>query len=320
MLPDVLLILAGLAALFVGGDSLVKGAARLASTLGISPLVVGLTVVAFGTSVPELLVSINAASAGVSDIALGNVLGSNITNIGLILGVSALIFPITVEWRLIRQEIPLMIIVSVVVLAMARDGVISQADGLLLVVGFVSFTVVSLVLASRSRIVKQDIHEFSEQEHITPAAQINTVREALRLVAGIVLLGVGAGWTVDGATAVARSMGISEFIIGVTLVAFGTSLPELVASVIAAMRRESDIAIGNVVGSNIANLLAILGITASLHPIPVASNLLIFEFPVMIAFALLLVPFVLRRQVLRRPAAVLLFTSYVGFIAATILR
>jgi cation:H+ antiporter len=311
MLLDVLLILAGLAALFVGGDSLVKGAARLASVLGISPLVIGLTVVAFGTSVPELLVSINAATSGVSDIALGNVLGSNIANIGLILGVSALIFPITVEWRLIRQEIPLMIIVSVVVLAMARDGVLNESDGVLLVVGFVAFTLISLLLANRSRTVKHDIDEFCEEEHITPAIQVNSGREALRLVVGIVLLGLGASWTVEGATAVARSIGISEFIIGITLVAVGTSLPELVASVMAAVRRESDIAI--------ANLLAILGVTASIQPIPVASNLLIFEFPVMIGFALLLLPFVLR-QVLRRPAAVLLFTGYVGFIAATVLR
>ncbi|NJL57870.1 sodium:calcium antiporter, partial [bacterium] len=169
MLSDFVLVILGLAGLFLGGESLVKGAARLASALGVPPLIVGLTVVALGTSMPELLVSLNAALGGASDIALGNVLGSNIANIGLILGISGLIFPLTVEWRLIRQEIPLMIIVSVILMLMSLDGEIGRGDGVILVIGFAAFNLFSILSAIQSRRqITPELSEFVEEEQLTP--------------------------------------------------------------------------------------------------------------------------------------------------------
>lgn len=321
MLVDFALVMIGLAGLFVGGESLVKGAARLASALGVPPLIVGLTVVALGTSMPELLVSLNAALGGASDIALGNVLGSNIANIGLILGISGLIFPLTVEWRLIRQEIPLMIIVSVALMLMSLDGEIGRGDGMILVIGFAAFNLFSILSALQSRRqITPELSEFVEEEQLTPLkADVQLGREVVRVAFGVLLLAVGANWTVEGATGIARAVGISEIVIGLTLIALGTSLPELVASVIASMRREADIIAGNVVGSNLANILAILGLTSVVQPITVQPALLGFEYPVMIIFALVLVLFLLRQR-LNRITAFVLLISYALFIIITMVK
>lgn len=320
LLLDVALVVVGLALLFYGGESLVKGAARLASALGISPTVIGLTVVAFGTSVPELLVSISAALRGSSDIALGNVLGSNIANIGLILGMTAVIYPLTIEWALIRREIPIMIGVSLAALALAFDGELSRLDGVLLFAGFVAFTAASYFLArADQRAIEPEIAEYDRYEGITPALSINRRNEGIRLVVGIALLALGAQLTVEGAAALARAAGIPEIIIGITLVAFGTSLPELSASVVAALRRETDIAFGNALGSNITNILLILGTTALTQPIPVAAAQLHLEFPLMIGFAVLLLPFVLNRKLVRHEGIVFLL-AYMGFITLTFVR
>lgn len=318
MAESIGLITIGLVALFFGGDSLVKSAARLASAFGVPALVVGLTVVAFGTSVPELLVSIDSALKGVSGVALGNVIGSNIANVALILGISALILPVTIEWSLLRREIPFMIGASVVTLLLALDGSLGQLDGLLLFGGFLVFTVASLVIANRQRRqMAREIKQFAEEEGITPAKEVRKGVEAARLLIGLALLAVGAQWTVDGAVGVARGFNVPEFIIGLTVVAIGTSLPELTAAILGSIRRENDIIVGNVIGSNIANLLAILGLTAIFQPIPVPSEVINFDFPLMIAFSLALVPFLLR-NVMGRLIGVLFLLAYVIFIVTTV--
>jgi cation:H+ antiporter len=313
-MSDLLLIGLGLTALFFGGNGLVTGAARLASSFGISAMVIALTVVAFGTSVPELLVSVNAAQQGSSGIALGNVVGSNIANIGLILGLAALITPVVVEWRMLRREIPLLVLISLVVLVMALDGQLTTTDGILLLVGFVAFTAYAYILAWRERRqMETEIREFTELEGITPPEKVRRWLELARLAAGIVLLALGANWTVDGASSIARQLGISDLIIGLTVVAFGTSLPELASSIVAAMRKENDIIVGNIIGSNIANLLVILGVTALVQAVPVDQNVMQVQFPIMIGFSLLLLLFLVDR-VIKRHEGILLVVAYLAYV------
>lgn len=308
-------IVAGLVALFFGGNWLVKGASRLAESLGISPLIVGLTVVAIGTSAPELLVSLRAALSGSSDIAVGNIVGSNIANIGLILGLSGLIFPISVHVNLLRREIPIMIGVALLAVILFQDALIGRIDGLILLIGFAIF-MIFVVISARGE--QENTYDISEEAVESKPEQIQRGREALRLIVGIIVLMLGAQLTVDNATDLARSLGVSELVIGITLVAVGTSLPELVTSVTAAIRKESDIAIGNVVGSNIFNILGILGLTALIQPIAIAEQIVKVDSLVMLGFSLLLLPFVLDRK-LGRIEAVIFILAYIGFTAYAIL-
>lgn len=308
-------IVAGLVALFFGGNWLVKGASRLAESLGISPLIVGLTVVAIGTSAPELLVSLRAALSGSSDIAVGNIVGSNIANIGLILGLSGLIFPISVHVNLLKREVPIMIGVALLAVILFQDALVGRIDGLILLIGFAIF-MIFVVISARGE--QDTTYEIPEQQFEVKAEQIQRGREALRLIVGIIVLMLGAQLTVDNATDLARSLGVSELVIGITLVAVGTSLPELVTSVTAAIRKESDIAIGNVVGSNIFNILGILGLTALIQPIAIAEQIVKVDSLVMLGFSLLLLPFVLDRK-LGRIEAVIFILAYIGFTAYAIL-
>lgn len=310
MLMNAALLLGGLVALFFGGNWLVRGASNLAMSFGVSVLVIALTFVAVGTSMPELLVSIQAALVGKSDLAIGNVIGSNIANIGLILGATGLIAPLSVKAILLRREIPIMIFFSVGAVALALDGGISRLDGLLLLLGFVGFNAMLYRLAKneqdeRDRLLA-DLGE-------APRHKQNRGREFLWMLFGILLLLLGSRMMVEGAVNLARLLGISELIIAITLVAFGTSLPELAASLSAAWRRETDLAIGNVVGSNVANLMLILGLTAVVQPIEVRVAEAQLEFIVMIAFSLLLIP-LLRKQRLDRWGAALLLGGYIAFI------
>ncbi|NDJ60402.1 MAG: calcium/sodium antiporter [Chloroflexi bacterium] len=318
IVQDILFVLIGLAGLFIGGNWLVKGAARLASLIGVSPLVVGLTVVALGTSAPELLVSLSAALQGSNDLVVGNVLGSNIANIGLVLGIAGLIFPVSVRWTLLREEILFMIGFSVLALVLALDGSLSRMDGLVLLVGFAVFTGFVYWEARRERSdIEPEIEEFEELEGLVEAT--TPWLEVVRLLAGLALLIFGAQFMVEGAVSIARALNVSEAIIGISLVAIGTSLPEVATCVIASLRRENDIVTGNVVGSNISNLMVILGLTALVLPITVTPDLLQFEFLGMIGFALVLLPIALRQTLGRRPAIILL-GAYVVFIALTFVR
>ena len=302
-------LLVGLGCLFFGGDWLVKGSSKLAESLGISPLVVGLTVVAFGTSTPELLVSVSAALGGSSDIAIGNVVGSNIANIGLILGLSGIIYPIGVQAGLLRREIPIMLVVALAAVLMIQDGIVNRSDASILLVGMFLFIVFMIISSLREQ--KQSTNGEPEDTNTPP---INRMQEMGRLLVGIVVLMVGAQLTVGSATDIARNFGVSELLIGITLIAVGTSLPELVTSVVAAVNKESDIAIGNVVGSNIFNILGILSITALVKPIPVSQQIITVEALIMLGFSFLVLPFALDRK-LGRLEAIVFLLGYIGFMA-----
>ena len=319
-MENFLMIAAGLAGLFFGGEWLVKGSSRLARSFGISALIIGLTIVAIGTSTPELIVSVDAALRGSSDISVGNIIGSNIANIGLILGIAGLISPMVVKTSLVRREIPIMVGVTLLLLLLVGDGTISQGDGLLLLVGMVAFISLLIYAEQRASAAEQALEAGVEAEleaeidgNITAKQR---PREALRVVLGIALLVVGARLTVAGAVALARGIGVSELVIGITLVAVGTSLPELATSVVAAFRGEADISIGNVVGSNIANILLILGVTSVISPVSVAPQIIRLDIWVALGFALVLFPFALNQKLTRWEAGVLL-AVYIGYILVT---
>ena len=317
-MSDVVLFILGLAALVVGGNQFIKGAARVATALGVSTLIIGLTVVALGTSAPELLVSLRAATTASSDIALGNVIGSNIANIGVILAISALITPIKLDWSIFRREIPFVIGFSVLVLLMALDGELGRVDGLILVLSFAAFSTLIYRQAIRERAeIEPDLAVYEQEERLTKRAPL--VWEAVRVIGGLLVLIVGAQFLVDSSVNIARAFGVSDLVIGITMVAVGTSLPELTICVLASLRREDDIVLGNVLGSNISNLLVIVGVVALIQPISVPRPVQTFDLPVMVVFAGLLLLFVRGRTLSRRAAPVFLI-AYVAFIALTLVR
>ena len=311
MIENFALLAVGLFCLFYGGNWLVRGASSLALSFGLSVLIIGLTVVAIGTSMPELLVSVQAALAGKSDLAIGNVLGSNIANIGLILGATGLIAPLGIKAVLLRREIPIMIVITVFTYLLTLDGQLSRVDGIVLLFAFASFNLLFYFFARQEQDARRDSRSDSDREPQNERGP--RVREFAHLCLGIVALVLGSRLMVEGAVNLARQIGVSELIIAITLVAFGTSLPELAASLAAAFHKETDLAIGNVVGSNIANLLLVLGMTAFLQPIAVNRADVQFEFIVMIAFSILLAPFARRQKLGRRQSAVFL-GAYFAFV------
>ncbi len=307
-LQNFILILIGLVGLYFGGDWLVDGASRIAERFKIPPLIIGLTIVAIGTSAPEFVVSTIAALNGTPGIALGNVIGSNIANIGLILGLTGVVHAITVKESLIRREIPILIFVTIFATILIFDGWLTRLDGILLLVGFIAYNFLFYYLAT---------HEHDTSGQPTPdkaQKEISLPRQIFFILVGSVLLVVGADVLVRGATEVARSLGVSDLVIGVTAIALGTSLPELVTSLNAAMSKQTDIAVGNVVGSNIANLLLVLGGTAAIRDIDVSqTSLSIVEYVVMLAFTLMLYPFARNRELSRLESALFL-GAYIAFI------
>jgi cation:H+ antiporter len=286
------LLVGGLVALVVGAEALVRGASKLALSFGISPLVVGLTIVAFGTSSPEVAVAVGAVIDGKVDLALGNVVGSNIFNVLFILGASSLITPLLVAQQLIRQEVPIMIGTSLLLFVLALDRGLGRIDGSIFVALLVAYTV---FLIRQSRRANQGLRDEAAAEvaRMTSGRWDDhlVVRLAL-VVGGLGLLVLGADWFVDGATRIARSLGVSELVIGLTIVAAGTSMPEVATSLLAAVRGERDIAVGNVVGSNIFNILGCLGVSAIAAPtrLTVADSMFAFDIPVMIAVAIACLP------------------------------
>lgn len=276
----------GLVALVAGAELLVRGSSKLALSFGISPLVVGLTVVAFGTSAPELAVSVQSAWSGQVDIALGNVVGSNIFNVLFILGVSALITPLLVAQQLIRQEVPIMIGASLLLFALAWDGGISRYDAALLFGLMISYTVF-LIRQSRRENLAIAAENAARSESGKVGWDGHWAAQVLLIAAGLVLLVLGADWLVGAAITFAKQLGVSELVIGLTIVAAGTSMPEVATSIIAALRGERDIAVGNVVGSNTFNILGVLGLSGLVSPatLTVPQSLLSFDLPVMIAVA-----------------------------------
>jgi len=282
-----ILVVAGLCLLVLGGELLVRGASRTAARAGVSPLVVGLTVVAFGTSAPELVVSVMSSAGGRSDIALGNVVGSNIFNVLFILGVSSVIVPLVVSQRMVRVEVPIMIGISALVYAFGRDGSVGRVEGALLLAGLVAYTVVQ-IRESRREKDERVKEEYKAEFGTPPESKPGGWGVSIGLIAGgLALLVVGSRWFVTGAVAVARHIGVDDLVIGLTVVAAGTSLPEVATSVVASIRGERDIAVGNVVGSNIFNLLGVLGLAALVAPgdLEVSRAILGFDLPVMTAVA-----------------------------------
>lgn len=309
-------LFAGLVLLIVGAELLVRGAARLAAAAGISPLVVGLTVVAFGTSSPELAVSVKAALAGQAGLAVGNVVGSNIFNVLLILGVSALAAPLLVSRQLLRLDVPLMIGVSGLVWLLAADGRVGPLEGGALFAILVAY-LVFLVIQSRreTRAVQQEY-----AQGLPPPSRRLPV-DLVLVVGGLALLVLGSDWLVDGAAAVARRLGVSDLVIGLTIIAAGTSMPEAVTSVVASLRGQRDIAVGNVVGSNIFNLLAVLGVSSLVAPggLEVTAAALRFDIPVMTAVALACLPVFFTGQVIARWEGALFLGYYLAYAAYLVL-
>lgn len=288
----ILLLLSGFVLLIVGAEALVRGASKIAAAVGIPSLIIGLTVVAFGTSSPELAVSIMSSMSGNVDIAVGNVVGSNIFNILFLLGLTALIVPLIVAQQLIWFDVPLMIGISILMLALGWDGQISKLDGLILVVLLIGYNVFLIRQSrkERSALVK------AEYELEYGAGKSWGLKEWLLngalIIMGLAMLVLGSRWLVDSATSIARSLGVSDLIIGLTIVAAGTSLPEVATSLIASMRGERDIAVGNAIGSCVFNILAVLGISSLIAPggIPVSRAALQFDIPIMIAASIACLP------------------------------
>jgi cation:H+ antiporter len=311
----ILFLVAGLVLLVVGAEALVKGASRLAAMVGLSPLVIGLTIVAYGTSAPEMAVSVMSSLAGQPDIAVGNVVGSNIFNVLFILGISALVVPLVVAQQLIRLDVPIMIMVSIVSWLFARDGVVSRPEGGILFAGAISYTLFLMFQSSKEE--NPDVQEeYAKYGDGASKKSFKSFLSSLFYIAGgLALLVVGSRWLVDGAIAIARSVGISEVVIGLTIVAAGTSLPELATSVVASIRGERDIAVGNVVGSNIFNLLAVMGLSGLVSPegLPVSPSILRFDIPVMTAVAIACLPIFFTGNLISRREGVLFVFYYVAY-------
>jgi cation:H+ antiporter len=315
--PIVLFVLGGVG-LILGAELLVRGASRLAVAAGLSPLVVGLTVVAFGTSSPELAVTVGSAYLGEAEVALGNVVGSNIFNVLLILGLSALIAPLVVAQRLVRLDVPLMIGVSLAMLLLALDGSIGRVDGALLFGGVVVYTV---FLIRQSRRETAQVRAEYDEAFAAPASRSAMPRNVALIVGGLVLLVLGSQWLVGAAVQTATALGVSQLVIGLTIVAAGTSLPEVATSILAAIRGERDIAVGNVVGSNLFNVLAVLGLGSLVAPdgVPVPAGALTFDLPIMIAVSIACLPvFLTGYTIARWEGAVFLgyYVVYVAFLVA----
>ena len=317
--------LLGLVLLVAGAEILVRGASRLAAVWGISPLVVGLTVVAFGTSAPELAVSIQAGLAGQSDIALGNVVGSNIFNVLFILGVSALVAPLRVSAQLVRLDVPLLVAISIILWLMVLDGRVGTFDALMLVAGIVAYTAF-LIRASRKEVRAGGAGAAGDLvETVASRASANPrrgmIRDLVFVAAGLLLLIVGSNWLVDGAISMARAFGVSELIIGLTIVAAGTSLPEAATSVLATVRGERDIAVGNVIGSNIFNILAILGIAGLVSGgLTAAPAVVGFDVPVMTAVAIACLPVFFSGHRIGRREGLLFVGYYVAYTTFLIMK
>jgi cation:H+ antiporter len=325
----VLGLLAGLVVLVAGGELLVRGAGGLALSLGLSPLVVGLTVVAFATSAPELAVTLDASLSGAPGLAVGNVVGSNIFNVLGILGLSALVLPLVVRARLVRHDIPVMIGISLLALLLALDREVGRLDGVLLVVLVAAYTM-RIVVVSRARGGTEEGDDAATGELVgedpvgpdalpAPARRGSLAKNLAFVAVGVGLLVLGARLLVDAATTIGATFGVSDLVMGLTIVAAGTSLPELATSVIAAVRGQRDIAVGNIVGSNIFNLGAVLGLAAVLSPqgVPVTDGAIALDLPVMLVVALALAPVALTGGLIARwEGAVFLayYVAYVGYL------
>jgi cation:H+ antiporter len=312
MLIHIILFIAGLAALYFGAEWLLKGSSRFAKSISIRPIIIGLTIIAFGGSAPEAAVSIVAAFKGNSNIALGNILGSVIANIGLVLGISAIISPLKIQLSTIRKELPIMLGAVIIFYLMALNLSIDFWEGIILFTGIVLFIAYSVHQGikekQKNRLVEKEYEEFLKGENG------KRIKFILLMAAGLILIIVGANLLVKSGVFIAQKLGISELIIGITLIAVGTSLPELAISTVAAYRKEPDISAGNVIGSNIFNIFFVIGAVAMIHPLSVEKSTLGFEFPAMLIFSILLVWMMKTHLTLSRIEGFILLCLYVSFL------
>ncbi|MGE0561465.1 MAG: calcium/sodium antiporter [Flavobacteriales bacterium] len=311
---EYLLLITGLATLIFGGDALVKGAVGIALKFDISSLVIGMTVVAFGTSMPELLVSIKAALENHPEIAIGNVVGSNIANIALVLGLTTMILPIPVKFSTVRVDWPIMMISSGLFFLFILNGVIEWWEGLIFSLGILLFTY--LTIKKSSVAVDYDKIDDIQKEELEDVEKksYGLLKSILFVIIGVLGLTFGASWLLDGAVQIAKNFGLSEHVIGVTIVAFGTSVPELVTSVVAAFKKETDISVGNLIGSNIFNLLAVLGFTALVKEIPVSEQVISNDVYWMLGISLLLFFLMYYKYNINRLKGLTLFSSYLVYL------
>jgi cation:H+ antiporter len=304
----------GLLGLIFGAEWLVRGAASIASSLGVRPLVIGLTIVAIGTSAPELAVSVLAALDGRGDIAIGNVVGSNIANLGLILGLTALIQPLAMQRTVVMREIPVMITAALIAALMALDDQLTRLDGTILLV--CCFAYLGFMLRTAQELPPIPLDQAVAGATTRPPL----LKHAARVVVGLIVLVVSGRLLVNAAAAGASALGVSDLVIGMTVVAIGTSLPELATSVLAALRGHADLAVGNVIGSNILNIFAILGTTALVQPIAARPEIFNLEVPMMLGFSVALLPLAVRGMKLARLEGAILFATYVAFLTILVGR
>ena len=311
---SVFLLFIGLAVLVAGGELLVRGAASIALRLRLSPLVVGLTIVAFGTSAPELFISVQAALEGSPDLAMGNVIGSNICNLALVLGLTAVITPVPVRNDSLKIDWPVTMGSSLLLYLIVRDNLIHWPEGLLFLALIVTYT---YAIIRKSRRETQSAEELAEELELPPQTA-SMGKDILFIGLGTVGLALGSDWFVDGAQDLAIAFGVSERIVGITVLALGTSLPELVTAVVAAMKKETDIALGNLMGSNIFNILSILGITSVIASIRVNDVIIHSDMIWMLLITFLILPMMLYRKVVKRVEGIILLAIYVYYIYSVV--
>ena len=305
---QLLFFVVGLVVLYFGAEWLVKGAASLAIRYGIRPMIVGITVVALATSMPEFVVNFVAALSGEDNLALGNIVGSNICNIALILGISALVIPLSVAPSTLRKEYPIMMLVMVVFYLVSLDGVISQIDGGILIAGLISFFIYLI------RDTRKNSQANLPQEEATEAKPLSQTMRILYILGGMIGLSVGARIMVDAAVNIAESLAISPIIVGLTVVAIGTSLPELAASVAFALNKQVDMSVGNVLGSNMLNVLFVVGLVSMINPLTVDTASIQVHFPVMLAFCVILLPIAWTQYKITRLEGSILLAGFVGYV------
>jgi len=317
---DIGSVLAGLVLLCIGGYAIVSGGVSLAKKLRISSMIIGLTVVAYGTSTPELAASLLAAFNSHTELILGNIVGSNVSNVGMVIGISAIFTPLLISKITVSRWIPIMIGVSLLVVAMSYDGEISQIDGILLIAALIAFTAYTIKTVKKQKIQQNEIieNEALEGEYFLSKYKIETYPQSFGLIAaGVILLFLGGHLTVDGAVNLAETLGLSQLVIGVVIVAIGTSLPELITSIIAIAKKQTDIGVGNIVGSNIYNILLILGVSSAIVGIPVSSDVF-SNYYIMIAFSLVL--FIGFRKSIPRFVGIGLTIAFVAYLVSLLLN
>lgn len=303
---EYLLLILGLGVLIVAGEFLVKGAVGIALKFNISTLVIGMTIVAFGTSAPELLVSVKAAIDGHPEISIGNVLGSNIANIALVLGLTTIILPINVQISTIRIDWPIMMLATIAFSLFIINGIIDWWEGVLYVIALIVFNFMMIKKSTN----EVEINDEEEQKK----SNKTFLKNILFVFLGVVGLAFGANWLLDGAVQIAKNFGVSEYIIGATIIAFGTSVPELVTSIVAAFKKQTDISIGNLIGSNIFNLLAVLGITSTIEEIPVTNQVQNTDVYWLLGISFLLFPLMVINNRINRLGGLILVVAYIAYI------